>query len=281
MGKKRKRSRLNRGLDRLGIHVELGPNRKRVAIALQRLQPVATDLEFLRVGSGDDGGYLLPNILEGVSAVFSPGVGHTAGFELALAERGIPSFLADGSLSSSPAVHEALTFEGVFIGPTTCEPSTLGISSWIRDRAPAGGDLLLQMDIEGGEWEAMPALDPPLRNRFRIIVLELHWLSKQVDRNSSIQRFEVFINSLLEHHTVVHAHPNNCRPMKSYRGIEFPEVLELTLVRNDWVNATGGFSRLPHPLDARNDPNSPEIRLPSCWVDASHFRLSSHFDTKT
>ena len=40
----------------------------------------------------------------------------------------------------------------------------------------SGGDLLLQMDIDGDEYETLLSMPILLQKRFRIIVVEFHYL---------------------------------------------------------------------------------------------------------
>ena len=67
------------------------------------LHPRRVDL--VRIGPTDDGGYLLPDVLDGIEACFSPGVGTCSDFELACAERGMQVFLADATVDG-PAADE-------------------------------------------------------------------------------------------------------------------------------------------------------------------------------
>ena len=67
---------------------------KRTALADMRrvvdlLRPVDAGHRLVRIGAEGDGGYLLPDDLDRISACFSPGVDRTATFENALALRGI------------------------------------------------------------------------------------------------------------------------------------------------------------------------------------------------
>jgi hypothetical protein len=55
------------------------------------LKPIPFPSGLIRLGGPSDGGYLVPDDLDGVVSCFSPGVGEAASFELALAGIGINS----------------------------------------------------------------------------------------------------------------------------------------------------------------------------------------------
>ena len=59
------------------------------------VSPISTNHKLIRIGREGDGGYLIPNDLEGIEVCFSPGVEGTADFERDLANRGIKCFFAD------------------------------------------------------------------------------------------------------------------------------------------------------------------------------------------
>src|SRR5690606_40467778 len=94
------------------------------------------------------------------------------------------------------------------------------------------GDLLLQMDVEGAEYEVLLSVSERLLAQFRVIVIELHHLQHLYDR-----RFFAVASRALERlartHTVVHIHPNNCCGSVKGLGLEIPRIAELTLLRND------------------------------------------------
>ena len=55
------------------------------------------------------------------------------------------------------------------------------MESWVNESiGDASGDLLLQMDIEGYEYETLLAMPDSLLRRFRIIVVEFHSLDWMV-----------------------------------------------------------------------------------------------------
>jgi len=48
---------------------------------VENLRPVDSGHGLVRLGGANDGGYLIPNDLQGITACFSPGVSETSAFE--------------------------------------------------------------------------------------------------------------------------------------------------------------------------------------------------------
>jgi len=82
----------------------------KVQSLLNKLWPVSCDKELIRLGVLGDGGYLVPDDLDGIEACFSPGVGFDSAFEKDCADRGMKIFLADGSVDKPAQSHELFVF---------------------------------------------------------------------------------------------------------------------------------------------------------------------------
>jgi hypothetical protein len=54
---------------------------------LKKLSPVATDKNLIRIGSINDGGYIVPNVLEDIKYCYSAGIGFNYDFEFELAKK--------------------------------------------------------------------------------------------------------------------------------------------------------------------------------------------------
>ena len=251
-----------------GNSVSIGraTKRQRVLDLIARLRPLDSDRGLVRIGPAGDGGYLLPDDLDGVKAAISPGVSTESRFDLALAERGIDVYMLDASVDGPSIQHPRFHFEKKFLGPVTG-----GLNVTMADfcaRAPGfdkGDDLVLQMDIEGAEYPVIAGMAPELLSRFRIIILEVHGLENLFHEFSFDLMAGVF-GKLLENHAVVHLHPNNCCGVAVSQGIEIPRVLEMTLYRRDRANFASNVNRVyPHVLDADNVPSKASIVLPPCW----------------
>ena len=111
---------------------------------IKALRPVQTKFKLIRVGGANDGGYLIPDDLDGIAACFSPGVADTASFEVGLCCRGIGSHLADGSVDGAPKGITPLSFTKKYLDGYNDE-TNISLFSWVlgTDAYQFGEDLIL------------------------------------------------------------------------------------------------------------------------------------------
>jgi hypothetical protein len=238
-------------------------SRQAIADFLQRVHPVQTEHGLVRIGAPGDGGYLVPDDLQGIRHCFSPGVSEVADFELALAERGVKCFLADFSVEAPPRQHASFVFDKKFLGLEDDEVF-IRMESWVRYAPADDGDMVLQMDIEGAEYATLLDTSDETLRRFRLIVVEFHELQGLTDRIGH-ELIRLTFHKLLRHFDIVHIHPNNARRPVSYEGLVIPPVMEFSFLRRDRVHSRQPASMFPHPLDRRNMPSMEDIALPKCW----------------
>jgi Methyltransferase FkbM domain len=229
-----------------------------------KLRPLHCGRELIRIGGDADGGYLIPNDLEGVEYCFSPGVGATADFESHLATLNIKSFLADYSVDSPPVARPEFTFDKKFLGATDNKTS-FTLKSW-KDKYLAANvhDLLLEMDIEGSEYEVILSTPSEQLSDFRIMVIEFHFLEKMFEP-FAYSVFRTCFGKILEHFHVAHIHPNNCCGSVRRRGIEVPRIMEFTFYNKRRVTETKSRKDFPHILDRVNTGRKKPLPLPKCW----------------
>ena len=231
---------------------------------VRRLRPVVTDRPLVRLGPDGDGGYLVPDDLGGVAACFSPGVSTESGFERDCAERGMDVFLADKSVDGPAEPHARFHFTPQFVGATVDDAFTT-LDAWVDASGVASdADLLLQMDVEGYEYEALLAASPALLGRFRVVALEVHFLEHLWDRAFFHVASRTFAK-LLAGHACVHAHPNNYGGLYERGGLPVPGAVELTFLRRDRIGRSEPATAFPHPLDRDNGGDVPPVALPAWW----------------
>ncbi|MBT9290456.1 FkbM family methyltransferase [Prosthecodimorpha staleyi] len=224
------------------------------------LRSVPAGHRLVRFGPHGDGGYILPDDLDGVIGCLGLGVGRNIDFEFEIAERGIPVTLADGTVAGLPRIHPGFRFVARNVGRVDNDREVT-IARLAADGFPKTGDLILKMDIEGGEFAAIEALPDDVLARFRIITLEVHWLTRILMQNR-IGAYRRFFDRLTAGHAVVHLHPNNAGPVHALGAYEIPRLMEFTFLRRDRLG-DGDFG--PPPPDAPNIASRPPLALPACW----------------
>ena len=230
---------------------------------IRSLRPLDSGVELIRLGPDGDGGYLLPNDLDGIEYAFSPGVSTESGFEAELADAGLRVFLADYSVDGPAKTNTNFVFDKKYVGCLSGE-TFMTLDEWKNATLPDyRDDLLLQMDIEGAEFEALFSMSAELLSQFRIMIIEFHYLQELLNKPYFILASRVF-QKLLQTHSVVHIHPNNCCGSIKSRGLEIPRVAEFTFYRNDRMTGKAYRQTFPHPLDHDNTAKRSLI-LHECW----------------
>jgi len=231
---------------------------------IKKFRPKSVGKKLIRIGDTGDGGYLLPDDLSDISACFSPGVDVTSTFEEDLADRySIKSFMADFSVEKPPIDNKFFHFDKKFLGNKNDE-KFIRLEDWVNTNTIDNSDLILQMDIEGAEYEVI--IDTPIDvfKKFRIMAIEFHSLDMLFNKNA-FKMVEAVFDKLSIDFTVAHIHPNNSRPIINKNSIDIPELLEFTFLRNDRVKISDKKLSFPHLLDEQCESHRPARHLPKCW----------------
>jgi hypothetical protein len=239
-----------------------------VRALIASLRPVKANRDLVRLGPAGDGGYLVPDDLDGIVACFSPGVSSESGFERVCADRGMRVFMADASVAGPAEAHPNFSFAKRYVGAFS-SGEFITLEDWVEAGIDGlDGDLVLQMDIEGFEYETLLGAPSALLGRFRIIVAELHGLDQLWNR-AFFNIASRALQKLLLTHACVHIHPNNVAPLHRHAGVAIPPLAEFTFVRRDHVQPGVAATTFPHPLD-RDNCDQPPVVLPAIWYrDAS------------
>ena len=231
---------------------------------IKKFRPKSVGKELIRLGGKGDGGYLLPDDLSGISSCFSPGVDITSTFEEELAEKyGINSFMIDFSVEKPPIENKLFHFDKKFLGSKN-DDKFIRLEDWVKNNTNDNSDLLLQMDIEGAEYEVIIDTPREIFKKFRIMAIEFHFLDVVFNKNA-FKIVEAIFDKLSYDFTVAHIHPNNSRPIININSIDIPELLEFTFLRNDRVEMSDKKLKFPHELDEQCAPHRPSRHLPKCW----------------
>ena len=229
---------------------------------LKRLRPQDNGYSLIRVGGPGDGGYLIPDDLMGITELFSPGSNRLSNFEKEVAERWqIRSYICDSIEEKPDDLSDFQEFTPAWVGPYTDGEKLISLAQWVEEKSQSRGDLILQMDIEGAEFQTLLPVSIDLMKRFRIIVIELHFLEALKNHWAFEQIYSPFFGKILTHFDVVHLHPNNCCGTWTYGDFEFPRIIELTLHRNDRSKLLHPRPTSKHELDTPSVESNPDLSL--------------------
>tara|TARA_B100000282_G_scaffold286202_1_gene252484 strand:- start:7 stop:876 length:870 start_codon:yes stop_codon:yes gene_type:complete len=230
---------------------------------LELLKIYKTDLTLERIGPKNDGGYILPNNLSNIDFCISPGVAASFEFERKLKkEWNIDSILIDGTLEKSLEEKIEKLNEFKFIKKNLSNKNTKNqISLDYLLKSLENKKLILQMDIEGFEYEILSNIKEKNLNRFDHIVIEFHDFFR-IKKGIFNRKFFKIIRKLNKYFTLVHIHPNNCCEVFEINSIQVPNVFEVTFVNNSLVKYKKIEKiEIPHPEDSPNLAYKSEILL--------------------
>lgn len=223
--------------------------------------------DLVRIGGDGDGGYLTPDNLENVKYCFSPGVDYTAKFEKELSDvYGIRSYMADASVEAAPIDDGNFTFIPKFLGNRTLG-HFITLSDWVQDSiGDDTGAKILQMDIEGAEYDVLSLEDASTIASFSILIIEFHDLQK-LFQSDFLRMVSTIFEKLYKNFSICHVHPNNRCGVAELDGVTVPAVIEVTFLRNDLVTdfLRSDAVSLPHALDRKNMQSYPDLAMPEMW----------------
>ncbi len=223
-------------------------------------------LKKLRIGNRQgDGGYVMVDDFIGIKAALSLGIGDEITWDVEMTTRGLDVFQFDHTVDppAEVATNHRLHFHKCGIaGRTTPEKNLKTISDILADEmADYSGDLILKIDIEGYEWDALALIPDEVLARFRQICIEIHnplaRPAQRVWRNRNLS----VLQKLHRIFAPVHLHANNAGFVKKLFGVTVPRALEITYIRRDGQAFSDSADAFPGKYDAPNVPSDPEIMI--------------------
>ena len=217
----------------------------------------------LRVGGDSDGGYVLLDRLRREQPVLSYGVGLDSSFDFDLVRRGHRVFMFDHTVDGPcGGLTKGCVFirEGVAAKADPESKLDTVLAHLRRYRLASRRDVILKMDIEGGEWDIIAALPDNAMDAFEQIVVEFHWL-ENLKRERFTAQVRAALQRLNERFTLCHVHANVYGGVRRPAGVVLPNVLEATYVRSDLISRKPNKTFYPTEHDHANRPGSKDIVL--------------------
>jgi FkbM family methyltransferase len=227
---------------------------------LRMIRPSRNGHELIRIGNNGDGGYLLPNDLQGINGCVSIGSNREWSFEKNLFEyASISSYILD--LEEKKPVDldkNHFYYSGLLGVKNTSQFVTL--EKFLNEfNLNSVGELILKLDIESAEYEVLLDVSMDTLKKFRILIVEFHYFSKSLNPDLLLSRFIKIFTKLGTVFDIVHFHPNNCEEVFRLNKSWMPRVVEITFHRKERAKIPLVWAQLPHVLDQPNIPSKPEI----------------------
>jgi len=220
----------------------------------EALQQEYVDLDLIyRVGSSLDGGYVMHKIGNEKKAI-SIGVGRDVSWDLAISKLGIMVHMYDHTVARPPTIFTNSKFYKIGIRSSKTKNSkTLLHFEGILQKSGCedSENLILKIDIEGGEWEILEEIESKFLEKFNQIIIEFH----DVDLNDPIKKN--VLEKIKQTHSIIHINPNNYSKITSFEGYLFPNILEVTYVKKQLLLNTGVKTFSTNTYD--NDPRVPSF----------------------
>ena len=209
----------------------------------------------IRVGKDYDGGYVIyDNIPTGI--LLSCGISNDDSFEHAFTKKYDCKCIAfDGSIPKLPHPSPDIEFVKKYVGDKNNRNYTN-----LHDLISKHRNIILKMDIEGGEYPFLNSISRKQLNKINMIMIEFHSSRGQwgLFDDKKIGCFDI----LNKTHVLCHIHANNSIKPKEYNGVKVPQVFECLYVKKKFVkDAKLNTERMPSKLDMRNVKSKPEISM--------------------
>lgn len=218
--------------------------------------------ELIRLGPEGDGGYLIPDVLSEIDTCFSPGVGKINGFENDIMKRNIKVFMADKTVEKPILLNDNYEFLKKNLG-SYADEQTITLDEWINNTKVNKG-ILIQMDIEGSEYEVINNLTEENLKKIKVMIIEFHHFD-QVITKIGYKVIQNVLKKILKYFDVAHIHPNNCCEILKMDKIIIPSTLEVTFLNKKLTLKKEKILNLPHKLDFKNIKEVDDIFLDKSW----------------
>ena len=217
------------------IGSENNANKKRALAGLALLRPDKFDSEnFVRFGPKADGGYVVFNSLKKINQIITIGVAKDTAFEEHLSAEypDILFNLFDHTDKPVRFLSKNFSFHNIGLGLES-KDNKISIDDLLNTFAKNHDNLILKIDIEGGEYEAFNSENLKLLKNIDQILIEIHFIDKNLVQS---KKFFDLITGFRENFCLAHIHGNNNDSWVNIFGAMVPKTLELTFVNKKYSN---------------------------------------------
>lgn len=214
--------------------------------------------EIDRYGGTEDGSYIIPvDMVNKKSFLVSGGLGDNNNFEIQLARLGIKGFQIDNSINKPPKIHKNLNFISKTLGALDGEES-ISLKTLINN-VSINKDIIVKLDIEGGEIEALRNLPKNILQKITCLSMEIHSISSL---HNNTQILEMLNHLKLSGFRSIYLQANNGCLTYTMSGYLIPDNMEVTFVKKNRVTkpTLKEIHRIKM-LQSKNNTDSPLVNI--------------------
>ncbi|MEJ0092984.1 MAG: hypothetical protein WDN46_06035 [Methylocella sp.] len=217
-------------------------------------------LNKIRVGSSNDGGYVMLDDFRDVGGAISMGVETNIDWDLAIAARGLIVRQFDHTVDHALSADPLIQFAPLKVSAID-EPGSITMDQAIEDLGMQPNEAAIcKIDIEGDEWPVFEAAEIERLARCSQIICELHNFSAAADP-VWLERALKVMTKLRSRFDVFHVHANNWDDFTTFANVPFPETLEVSLGNRARYQFEETDERFPIEIDRPNRPNFADLHL--------------------
>ena len=181
------------------------------------------------VGPKKDGGYVLLDDFENIRIAYSFGIFNDTSFDFSLAEKKIDIYMYDHTISSLPCNNSKFHWKKIGLSGNKKKNNNL---KTLKELLIENGhinekNMILKIDVENSEWEAISDISDDILKKFKYIIIEYHFWKDKMPYYYSI------LKKLLNNHQIIYTHCNGCGEVRVYGNNVICSALEVTYVIKD------------------------------------------------
>lgn len=210
---------------------------------------VSADIQKVRVGREQDGGYVMIKPYSREKIAYSIGIEKDVSWDFMMAEAGYQIFQYDHTIRKLPMKNKAFHWKKLGLTGGVETERLKHLQTIINDNGHSGlQGMVLKADIEGYEWDMINNTHKDILAQFDQITLEIHDLLNK----EAFDKHLAALRKLSETFAVIHIHPNNVSPIYFCGDLLLGNTLEITYVKKDAYKLEVSKCSLPTLLDNPN-----------------------------
>ena len=182
---------------------------------------------LVRLGSINDGGYVVVDDISRQDVLISLGIGNNSDFEYQISSKIQRIIAFDHTINEMPVTADNIQFNK--LGVKAKSAGRFTTLSSVIESIPVQNDLLLKIDIEGWEWEVLNSISDAEISRFRQIIGEFH----DFHDAAKTETINQVLSKIVRYFDVINTHANNWGQYDIIKRLAIPDVIEITFMRKD------------------------------------------------